>query len=306
MLAVLLLDLAPQGPMSLAIDGVFVERGTRRSRLPPRTRSSRLRVASLAFVAALAACNVGFDPHHLERLEYGVDRARIEAALEIQGVTRGRFFLPAAGGGFVDCALVSFQAFHPHPDYLALLCDGRLEHIRPVQQRRWYDFDRDVPLWSAADWRAESQELIASRPALRWEELEPEDSAMLKEGPHPTVSAIPTIVLGLPYLLLLPVVLPLNQLMMGDSVERREHAVAELTAIAAGASYDDVIARIGEPTKAFTGPAGSDLLVCAWEIRHGNWFQHGVMLGFEARRLVWIDLFLNGRVEDLKPKPPEK
>jgi hypothetical protein len=249
-----------------------------------------LRIAGIAVAATLAsACNVGLDPRHFERVEYGVDRAQLEAAVEIEGAVAMRFFLPAPDGRHGDYAWLALKAQYPHPDYAALLQDDRFVALRQVPPQLHPNFNPELPTWTSTELATRVHNAIANRLSLRWQDLEPFDSSLPKPGPHPTLAGFGELLLNLPGLVLLPIAWPVHEWLMGDIEERREHVVKELLAIAPAASYEEVVARIGEPTATHGDLDGADVTECVYQIRNGNRFMPGVLLGFEARRLVWID-----------------
>jgi hypothetical protein len=264
-------------------------------RIAMTARSSRARVPAASALATtlltLSGCNVGLDPRHFEKVDYGADRARLESVLETEGVARMRFFLPGPEGRPVEYVWLVMQSLYPHPDYAALLEDGRFAALEPVAPRQYPDFSPAMPAWNAAELRARVATSVAQRPSLRWQDLEASDSALPKQGPHPTAAAIEQLILGLPALVLLPIAWPLQQWLIGDADERREHVVGELLTIAPASTYEEVVARIGEPTRRCGDTTADGLMTCVYEIRNGNVWMPGVLVAFEAERLLWIDFF---------------
>lgn len=261
----------------------------------------RTGLALFAVAACLTACNVGLDPRNLERLDYGIEYPCVAEMLETDAppVPVLRFFPEDDLGRQHDCLLEFYEGLHPHPHYLLLSVDGRLQAaiIDGHRGPNWYRFER--PFWQRADaqcpWtpaqlQALARESIAYRVPLAWARLEELDRASHRSAPSPAVEKVSAMVTDAPGLLFLVVVFPVAwavaELTAPDAPDPAEALRSSLLALPSGATYDEVVATIGPPAAVQHVLAdGGWQRVCTYSPGDGR----DRRLAFLDERLLWIE-----------------
>lgn len=247
---------------------------------------TRTRLGGLLLVTAAAACNTGLDPRRLELLHYDMPLAEVVATLgdEAEPEPLLRFFLTADDGRTTDWLLQHATSRHPHPDYRLLHADQRLASVWIATT--WYD---DVDLWQPAPLQQWTAQKRNERLPLRWAELEPLDAAVPTQRMSPTGLAVVTLTLGLPGLVLSPILYPLALLMEGDLDEQGAALFAAGLVVAPGATPGAVAAAAGKPGQSHTFTiAGVSWQVDEHRLRHCSVNGKGARFAFRDGHLAWV------------------
>ncbi|MBL8749764.1 MAG: hypothetical protein JNK78_11435 [Planctomycetes bacterium] len=249
---------------------------------------------ALFAAAALSACNVGFDPRNLERLEYGMEQRRIAELLESDepAVPLFRCFVVGEDGRSQDVGVVLHESLSPHPLYLSVSIDGRLAAVTilpPSDRNPWQPYDRRESSAIAVPWRPDELSALvrgamADRVELAWSALGPVDAARSEPRAGRGATAIEGTMFVLPLVLYLPYWAYMNTL--GDEGRGRATAARErLLAAPASTTPAELVEAFGEPDsdRRFELPEGAHR-VLAW-----TFWRFTITAGFLDERLLWAD-----------------
>ncbi len=248
--------------------------------------------AAAAF--ALSACNVGFDPRNLERLEYGMEQYRIAELLESDepAIPLFRCFVVGEDGRSQDVCVVLHESLSPHPFYLSVSIDGRLAAVTllpPGEDSPWQPYNRRegssiVVPWRPDELSARVEEATAERVELAWSALGPVDAARSEPRAGRGATAIEGTLLVIPLVLYLPYWAYMHTL--GDEGRGRAAAARErLLSAPATTTPAELVEAFGEPDSdgRFDRPEGTHR-VLAW-----SFWRFTITAGFLDERLLWAD-----------------
>lgn len=245
----------------------------------------------LLLLLPLAACNTGFDPHHLDLLRYEMELADVEHTLKRAEDTAEfqpfvRVFAPDTDGTPREWLLVHARSQYPHPPYSFVYTDRRLTAVTIG----WNIPDRNAA-WDNEQLRAWLVAAQAQRLPLQWSEVAPRDAAVPPDRPSPGGEVFEALTLGLPGLVLAPIFYPLSLLMAGDLDEQGRNLLAAAMAMPATATGADVEGQLGaaEARHEFHF-AGSQWLVLDYQCRHWGVIGRGARIALRDGHLQWIRL----------------